>query len=159
MRLWMAPEGLHVEPAKSGDEPILARLHAEGFFRGWPSGDFQAYLADPQFTPVLVACDPRRRIAGFLVLRLTADEAEVLSLAVARKWQGRGVGAALMRAGIEDLAMSPAKRLLLEVETGNEPALRLYRRLGFAEIAIRKAYYPKPDGSAATASVMRLDLR
>ena len=159
MRLWMAPHGLHVEPGRQADAPRLAALHAQGFYRGWPSGDFTTYIADQDTTPAYVACDAKRRIAGFLVLRLAADEAEVLTLVVDRKWQGKGVGAALMRAGIEDLAMSPARRLLLEVDADNEPALRLYSRLGFADTGERAAYYPRSDGSAATARIMRIDLR
>lgn len=158
MRLWMAPHGLHVEPGIAADAEALARLHAEGFYRGWPRDDFAAYLSGPD-TPALVACDARRRIAGFAMLRLAADEAELLTIAVGRKWRGRGVGAALMAALIEDLSLgSPARRLFLEVEEGNAAALRLYRRFGFDELSRREGYYRRPDGSAAAALVMRRDL-
>jgi ribosomal-protein-alanine N-acetyltransferase len=48
--------------------------------------------------------------------------------------------------------------LFLEVEDSNAPALALYERQGFREVARREAYYRKADGSAATALVMRVDL-
>jgi ribosomal-protein-alanine N-acetyltransferase len=66
-------------------------LHAQGFHRGWPVADFQSYIAG-QDTPVYVACDARRKIAGFAMLRLVADEAELITIAVDRRWRRRASG-------------------------------------------------------------------
>lgn len=158
MKLWLAPSGLHVEPADTRDAEPLARLHAQGFYRGWSREDFAAYLADPQTTPTYVACDTRRRIAGFAMLRLAGEECELLTIAVDRRWRGKGVGQALLRAALEDMQTSPARAMFLEVDEGNVAAIRLYRRFGFSQVGIRRGYYAKADGSAATALVMRTDL-
>lgn len=158
MKLWMAPAGLHIEHGKTGDANALAKLHAEGFFHGWQTADFVSYLANPQQTPAYIACDARRKIAGFALLRLAGDEAELLTLVVGRKWQGKHIGSAIMRAAFDDLLHTPARKLFLEVNEDNSAALSLYRRLGFAQIGSRKAYYPKPDGSAATALIMEAEL-
>lgn len=157
MKLWMAPGGLHVEPADGRDANELARIHAQGFFRGWPSEEFASFLADPA-SPAYVACDARRRIAGFALIRVAADEAELLSIAVDPKWRGKRLGRALLEAVFADLMMSPVRRMFLEVDEQNVAAIRLYRRLGFADVGTRKGYYPRPDGSAATALVMARDL-
>lgn len=157
-KLWMAPGGLHIEPGAVRDAEAVARLHALGFYRGWPREEFAAYLADTAATPAFVACDAKRRIAGFAMLRLAADEAELLTIAVEPKWRGKGVGAALLRAAFEDLMMSPARRLFLEVAADNLAAIALYRGHGFAEIGRRKGYYPRSDGAPATALVMSRDL-
>ena len=157
IKLWPAPGGLHVEPGQLADAHDLARIHAQGFFRGWPAAEFKSFLDDAS-TPVYVACDARRRIAGFALIRLAADEAELLTIAVDPKWRGRKVGQALMRAVFADLMMSPARRMFLEVDEQNTAAIRLYRREGFTTISSRKGYYPRPDGSAATALVMARDL-
>jgi len=157
MKLWMAPHGLHIEPAATTDAEALAKLHAAGFYRGWPREDFASYLSE-KATPAYVACDPKHKIAGFAMLRLTGDEAELLTIAVDPKRRGKGVGAALLRAAFDDLMMSPVKKMFLEVDEQNLPAIKLYRRFGFAEIGKRKGYYPKPDGSAATALVMARNL-
>jgi putative acetyltransferase len=65
--------------------------------------------------------NPRRRHAG------------QIGMAVRDDWQGKGVGAALMRAAV-DLAdrWLNLTRLELEVFTDNEPAIRLYQKFGFA---------------------------
>lgn len=153
MRLWLAPHGLHVEPAQPGDAQAIADLHAKGFYRGWPAEDFAAYIGDPD-TPIYVACDSRRRIAGFLMLRVTLDEAELISIAVDPKWRGKGIGAALLRAGFEDLLSSQARKMFLEVAEDNPAAIALYRGLGFTEIGRRQGYYARANGVPATALVM-----
>lgn len=158
MKFWMAPSGLHIEPGATDDAKQIAQLHAQGFAMGWPQSEFSAYLRDVRTTPTYIACDAKRRIAGFALIRIAADEAELLSISVGKKARGQGLGGALMAAIEDDLLMSPVKTLFLEVEDGNESALRLYRGRGFAEIGTRKAYYPKPDGTAAKALVMSLQL-
>ena len=157
IKLWMAPAGLHIEPGKLADAKELARIHAQGFYRGWPVGEFESFLNDAN-TPVYVACDARRRIAGFALIRVVEDESELLTSAVDPKWRGKRIGQALLKAVFDDLLMSPARRMFLEVSEENVAAIKLYQREGFATISARKGYYPKPDGSQATALVMSRDL-
>lgn len=157
IKLWMAPAGLHIEPGQVRDAAELARIHATGFYRGWPEAEFASFLGDSD-TPVYCACDPRRRIAGFALVRIAADEAELLTIAVDPKWRGKRIGQALLRAAFDDLLLSPARRMFLEVSEDNAAAIRLYRSQGFVQLSQRKGYYPKPDGSAATALVMARDL-
>ena len=156
-KLWMAPAGLHIEPGRAGDARDLARIHAQGFYRGWSAGEFDSFLAEPA-TPVYIACDARRRIAGFALIRIAADEAELLTIAVDPKFRGKRIGQALMRAAFEDLQLTPARKMFLEVAEDNVAAIRLYKGEGFVTTATRKGYYPRPDGSQATALVMMRDL-
>ncbi|HHG91064.1 MAG TPA: ribosomal-protein-alanine N-acetyltransferase [Devosia sp.] len=157
MKIWMAPAGLHVEPGLMKDAKNLARLHTAAFFRGWSESELAAYISTPHKTPLYVACNARRHIAGFVVLQLAGDEAELLSIVVAPRWRGRGLGEALLRAGIDDLRTTPVERMFLEVDEANEPAIRLYRRFGFIEVGKRKGYFPLRGGSPATALVMRCE--
>ena len=92
------------------------------------------------------------------MLRLAGDEAELLTIAVDPARRGRGLGRALLEAGFSDLAATPIRRMFLEVDETNASAIALYDRFGFTRIGTRKGYYPKADGSAATALVMRADL-
>lgn len=156
-RLWLGPQGLHIELAETRDAETLATLHAKGFHRGWPVADFQSYIAGRD-TPVYVACDAKRKIAGFAMLRLAADEAELITIAVDPRWRRKGVGKALLDALLDDLRMTPARKLFLEVAADNPAALKLYARKGFAQLSERQGYYARPDGRPATAIVMARDL-
>jgi ribosomal-protein-alanine N-acetyltransferase len=88
------------------------------------------------------------------MLRLLGDDAELMTIAVEPRYRSKGVATALMRACFEDLLMTPAKRMILEVAADNPAAIKLYTRLGFQKISERKGYYARPDGQPATALVM-----
>lgn len=85
---------------------------------------------------------PRRRHTGNI------------GMAVHDDWQGKGVGTALMRAGIElaDKWLN-VTRLELEVYTDNEPAIRLYERFGFEREGTLRQYAFR-DGRYVDAYVM-----
>ncbi|MGV3491849.1 MAG: ribosomal protein S18-alanine N-acetyltransferase [Devosia sp.] len=157
MNFWLNPATLHVEPARGSDAETIARLHAEGFYRGWTREEFAAYITG-EGTPVYVACDAKRKIAGFAMLRHLGEDVELITIAVDRKWRGKGVGLMLMRVLFDAVRMSPAKRMLLEVAADNTAALKLYGKLGFLKVGEREGYYPRPDGTPATAIVMARDL-
>ncbi len=157
LRSWMAPMGLHIEPATPRDADAVAKLHAASFYRGWPRQDIEAYIIDPD-TPTLVVCDARRRVVGFAMLRILGDDVELMTIAVEPRYRGKGLGQALMRACFEDLLMTPARRMVLEVAADNPAAIRLYQKLGFTKLSERQGYYARPDGQPATALVMARNL-
>lgn len=158
MKYWVAPQGLHVEPAMPQDARTMARMHAQNFFRGWSQQEIETYIDSPKTHSTFVVCDKKRKIAGFMILRHAADESELLTIVVEKKWRNKHLGQSLLRAGLEDLLPTPSKTLFLEVEEENAPAVKLYENFGFQTISKRKAYYQLADGSRATALVMRCDL-
>lgn len=86
------------------------------------------------------------QVAGYAVMMLAADEAHVLNVAVARPWQGRGLGTALMRHLIGLARGYGAREIFLEVRPSNRVAQRLYHGMGFNEIGRRRNYYPAHEG-------------
>lgn len=71
------------------------------------------------------------------------DEAGVFAVWVAPQARGRGVGDALLRAVVSHAAAIGIRRLVLDVGDHNEPAMRLYQRLGF-EPTGRHSAFPAP---------------
>jgi [ribosomal protein S18]-alanine N-acetyltransferase len=94
-------------------------------------------------------------IAGYGGLLAAGSQADVLTLAVAARSWGRGIGSALLQALVAEASRRGCTEIFLEVRMDNARAQQLYRRHGFAEIGIRKDYY-QPSG--ADALVMRKDL-
>ncbi len=145
-----------VEPASPRDSAQLARLHAASFHRGWGDGEFDQMLREPN-TLIHRLCQGRRLI-GFAASRLAADEAEILSIAVAPEQRGRGLSRDLFQTHLGHLAGRGVRTVFLEVEENNMPARRLYERAGFAVVGQRARYYKDADGTELNALIMRRDL-
>lgn len=62
-------------------------------------------------------------------------------LAVAVLTPGQGLGTALAARCVASLETLGVQRVRLTVEPGNEAAIRVYRKLGFAEVGLRPAFY------------------
>jgi ribosomal-protein-alanine N-acetyltransferase len=85
------------------------------------------------------------------------DLAHVALAALDRKTGGDLAAAYLGRLG-RGAAASGVGEAFLEVRPTNLAAIRLYQRLGFEQIGIRRGYYQAPDGRE-DAIVLKLDLR
>ncbi len=137
---------------------IASLHHSGGFARGWEPGECAAMLGDAAIVADGVFAADAAEPCGFVMSRKASDEAEILSIVVAPGRRGSGLGQTLLAAHLGRLAAAGVTQLFLEVEEGNDAAERLYRHFGFREVGRRKGYYPKSDGSRATAVTMRLDL-
>jgi [ribosomal protein S18]-alanine N-acetyltransferase len=134
------------------DAAALAAIHAASFRRGWSEEEFARLIADRAVLGDRAAVG--RTLTGFIISRLTVDEAEILSVAIAPSHRGRGLARPLLQQHMRRLAGVGARTVFLEVGEGNVPAERLYRRAGFYEVGRRAGYY---DGGG-TALVLRRDL-
>ena len=145
-----------VEPARLRDAPRLAQLHGESFHRGWGENEFEAMLTERNTLVHRLAAG--RKIIGFAVSRIGADEAEILSIAVAESHRGRGLSRELLRTHLGHLAGRGVRAVFLEVEENNQPARRLYQGSGFAVVGRRERYYRQSGGEQLNALLMRRDL-
>jgi [ribosomal protein S18]-alanine N-acetyltransferase len=150
------PGPIRFDALRPDRAPEVARLQAEGgFARDWSAAECEALLADRN-----VQADglfAGGRMAGVILSRLALDEAEVLTIVMARRLRGQGLAARLLREHVTGLSRHGVRRLLLEVDAANEPAVALYRHAGFVAVGERRGYYPRPDGSRANALVMALE--
>jgi [ribosomal protein S18]-alanine N-acetyltransferase len=145
---------LILRAAEMEDSRDIAEIHAASFDRPWGLMELERLMSADN-TLVQVAALEKGGTEGFVLSRLAADEAEILSIAVHPRRRGEGVAGRLLAAHREVLLLNRIRNLFLEVEDGNAPAIALYKRQGFSEVSRREAYYRKADGSAATALVMR----
>ena len=85
-------------------------------------------------------------LVGYGVVMIGAGEAHLLNLSVAPGWHRQGVGADLTRFFLRLARDYGAERIFLEVRPSNLAARALYRSHDFAEVGLRRDYYPAPDG-------------
>jgi ribosomal-protein-alanine N-acetyltransferase len=147
-----------IMPTMAGDLAAIVPLHQVSFSDAWPREAFETLLGSPGVL-MLKAVDTSQSpiFQGFVMARIAADEAEILTIAVDPAYYGGRIGEHLMRAVAVRARAQGAERLFLEVAEDNSAALRLYTRLGFDAVGRRPAYYQRASGDIA-ALVMRLDL-
>ena len=142
--------------ARPRDAAAIAALHGASFHRGWSDGEIERLLIDRNV--VAHRAMVGRSLAGFILSRLIAGEAEILSVAVAPARRGRGLSRRLLDLHLRRLVALGTRAVFLEVDEDNLPARRLYARAGFHEVGRRESYYQdRPDKSTA-ALVLRRDL-
>ena len=129
----------------------LAALHATAFAAPWNAAAFADLLGQ---AGVFAEVEDD----GFILIRVVADEAEILTLAVRPEARRRGVGARLAAAGAARAAGLGAGRLLLEVAEDKAAARSLYAATGFNEAGRRRGYYPTAEGGRADALILALNL-
>jgi len=101
-----------------------------------------------------VAASDKRIIVGYTVCWRVLDELHLLNVAVHPGHRGGAIGRRLVEAVLDDGRETGARVVYLEVRAGNVAARRLYRRLGFRDLGVRRAYY----GPGQDAIVMELRL-
>jgi [ribosomal protein S18]-alanine N-acetyltransferase len=140
------------------DAPMLARLHAKSFHRGWTDDEFEQLIASSTTLGQGAAFSERGRLCGFVLSRTSGCEAEMLSIVVDASARRQGVGRALLAGHLECLRRQCVRKLYLEVDENNRPALAFYAALGLVEVGRRSSYYPRSSGGKAAALILRHNL-
>jgi len=143
-------------PVPADNAAILAQVHASSFAESWDEAAIASLLA----TPGVYALGAQHAggLAGFVMLRVAADEAEILTLAVVPTLRRQRIAQRLMAFAAAQASVMGARLLFLEVASDNNAALALYRSLSF-ENAGRRADYYQRGTTHADALVLRLDLK
>lgn len=139
--------------ASSRDAAAIAALHSASFQRGWSEQEVDGLLLDGHV--IAHRATASGKLVGFIMSRLIEDEAEMLSVAVATRQQGRGLARNLLTLHLRRLAGLGAHVVFLEVDEQNQAAIKLYDRAGFREVSRRPNYYHSAAGKPANALILR----
>jgi ribosomal-protein-alanine N-acetyltransferase len=138
--------------AMARDVPAMSALHAASFPTSWTSESLGELLASPGAF-AFIAVEVSSLANGFVLARVAADEAEILTIAVRPNARRRGIARALMEAASAQAKKMGARTMFLEVGETNVPARGLYESLGFAEAGRRKDYYGAENGLVLKAQL------
>jgi ribosomal-protein-alanine N-acetyltransferase len=137
------------------DLPAVLAVEASAYSHPWSRGNFIDSIAAGYVAQVLAST--ATGVVGYFVAMPGVDELHLLNITVAPAWQRQGHGHALLDAVQAHARAEHLSTLWLEVRHSNVRARALYRRRGFAEVGLRRGYYPAVGGRE-DAVVMRLDL-
>lgn len=132
--------------AESADLPELAAIERTCFSHPWSEQSLQALFecADA----LTLTARNEKKILGYLSMQTVVDEGYLNNIAVLPDFRRQGIALALMRAAIEQGRQRKLSFLTLEVRAHNQPAQKLYERLGFDRVGLRRNYYSDPTEDA-----------
>jgi len=140
---------LHAQPELSfrafneNDVAAVAAIEAEVYLFPWSAGNFFDSLLSGYRCIGAWAAD---ELVSYAVVMTALDEAHLLNLAVASKWQRQGIGAAMLTNVIDEMRRQPVEMIYLEVRPTNLAGLTLYESFGFNQLGLRRDYYPALTG-------------
>ncbi len=156
-----SPEKLHdvpevqLRPMIEADIAEVAAIEKASYAFPWSEGIFRDCV---RVGYTCRALDLAGHVIGYGVLSLGAGEAHILNICVRNEFRSLGFGRRLLEHLLERSAAAGVNEAFLEVRPSNLAAIRLYQRLGFQQIGVRRGYYQAPDGRE-DAIVLKLDLR
>jgi [ribosomal protein S18]-alanine N-acetyltransferase len=146
---------VHIRPMMEIDLPDVASIEQKSYAFPWSETIFRDCL---RVGYTCRALDLAGQIIGYGVMSLGAGEAHILNVCVRDEYRTVGFGRRLLEHLMERAAAAGVNEAFLEVRPSNLAAIRLYQRLGFEQIGIRRGYYQAPDGRE-DAIVLKLALR
>jgi ribosomal-protein-alanine N-acetyltransferase len=164
------PETVYIKSSTSQDLADCADIHEKCFSQNWAAHALASMLTN-RGTKCLVAktSSSKAKAVGFLMYRISAQEVEILTVAVDPEKTSAGIGSALVEEMIRLCLIDRLEEIFLEVDESNLPALKIYKRQGFRKVGERKGYYSDIEKTAggggddlskktSNALIMRLDL-
>lgn len=95
-----------------------------------------------------IVSDIDGEVAGFAILSIAVDTADVEDIAVEQDYRRRKIAEGLLCELMAYGISKGVREFALEVRESNAPAIALYKKNGFATEAVRKAYYKNPAEDA-----------
>src|SRR5690349_4071220 len=132
-----------IREAVTADTAAMVAIEQSSFGDPWSAAAFVA-----AFGPLTLVAELDGAVAGYVIGRHAADEAEILDLAVRRDVRRRGVARRLIDAVAARSRRLGLARVYLEVRESNTAAVGLYAQRGFQQVGRRSAYYRSPSEDA-----------
>jgi ribosomal-protein-alanine N-acetyltransferase len=121
------------------DLPAVLAIEETSFLSPWTRASFLHELHSPHSQ--LTVAERHGEVIGYLCCWYVADEVHILDIAVHPHSRRQGVGECLLRRALVIGQQKGAQSATLEVRRSNLPAIALYEKFGFRQVAVRRGYY------------------
>jgi len=133
------------------DISVVAEIENQCFSLPWSEKSFADSVSRED--TIFLVCEKDACITGYIGMYISFDEASITNVAVSPAFRKRGCGEQLVTEAKVAAKTAGAECVFLEVRASNEPALSLYKKLGFEELGIRKKFYEHPVEDAIIMKV------
>lgn len=124
----------------------VAAIEKANFSVPWSLESFRESMK-LEHTIYLVA-EEEENIMGYCGMYRVFNEGEIVNVAVAEAYRRKKVALRLLKQLFIESSELKVDNFFLEVRESNQPAIQLYKKLGFTEAGIRKNFYEKPRENA-----------
>lgn len=135
---------------------LLGELHERSFEgspeKHWTGDDFKS-LFNIHGTEAYILSQGDRPV-GFAFIRTILAEAELLTFCILPERRGERLSEKLLSMTLQNLKQQKTNRIFLEVRKSNIGAIKVYRKMFFMEIGVRKEYYTLKTGRKEDALIM-----
>jgi len=131
------------------DLPDVLAIENISFPNPWHETTFRGEIQNDDLAyPLVVIHRELDKVIGYIIFWKIREEVQINNIAVHPDFKKMGIGEAVLRDVIEEARAEGAHYVSLEVRPSNTAARRLYAKLGFELIGIRRNYYSNPDEDA-----------
>ncbi len=153
----LGAEALRLRPMRVEDISEIRAIEVRSFTLPWSETAFRREIEEMPHSRLLVAEVsgragragwPGRKeageegIVGYACWWEVVDECHITNVTVSPDFRRRGAGKFLLEGILDDARRRGSLRATLEVRAGNEAAIAMYEKFGFASVAMRRRYYP-----------------
>ena len=129
------------------DIPQIGQIETLCFSMPWTAEQLAGQMKDAQHE-FIAAADESGTVLGYVGMMFVLDEGYLSNVAVSPKYRRQGIADALIERLDELCSGHGLAFVSLEVRAGNDPAIALYEKHGFARAGLRKNYYERPREDA-----------
>lgn len=138
----------HISPIAKA----MANIHALSFETGWSAQNMQDHLTHDY----VWAMKDKDTLCAFIIIRLIADQADIITLATAPTSRRAGYGRTLLAHIHQWLPTQGGSILFLDVAEDNAPAIALYEKFNYERFLKRPAYYRRKNGRIAAYTYRKI---
>ena len=131
------------------DLPSVIEIENISYPNPWQLSSFKGEIENrPISNPYVIIYRPLEKIIGYIIYWHIRNEVQISNIAISPEYRQLGVGEGVLRKILLEMRHKEAEFVFLEVRPSNLSARRLYEKLGFAILGLRKGYYRNPSEDA-----------
>jgi ribosomal-protein-alanine N-acetyltransferase len=131
------------------DLPFVLEIETLSYPNPWHLSSFKGEIENrPISNPYVIIYRPLEKIIGYVIYWHIRNEVQISNIAISPDYRQMGVGEGVLRKVLLEMRKKGAEFVFLEVRPSNLAARRLYEKLGFTMLGLRKGYYRTPSEDA-----------